>query len=309
MLTLESRGNLMAKIKLVAPINGEDVIANVDNNAPISAKEAKKIEGVWPDLPDYTSPTLDDDSISIKRIEVNPHQTALQINNADFRINPLRVDVSETLVEDLRQTAEQKFKTKDYLIRINWEQPTCLIFGKPTNDTTTDNGNTAPVPVPSNKKRSKADKDSNEEEINSPLSTSAYSLNNQRRLIQRQQQALNDEDNKHKQDNPDKQQPIVDDTLQRQRQLQAVQQQVNAVADENDEDNYKPKLIPTGTGDPKVLAHFHELSKKRQLRNNIKRQLRNKQYLAQEEATQPHLHITKANPQQTHPKESDGPSM
>ena len=277
MLTLESRGNLMAKIKLVAPINGEDVIANVDNNAPISAKEAKKIEGVWPDLPDYTSPTLDDDSISIKRIEVNPHQTALQINNADFRINPLRVDVSETLVEDLRQTAEQKFKTKDYLIRINWEQPTCLIFGKPTNDTTT--GNTAPVPVPSNKKRSKADKDSNEEDINSPLSTSAYSLNNQRRLIQRQ------------------------------RQLQAVQQQVNAVADENDEDNYKPKLIPTGTGDPKVLAHFHELSKKRQLRNNIKRQLRNKQYLAQEEATQPHLHITKANPQQTHHKEPDGPSM
>lgn len=95
---------------------------------------------------------------------------------------------------------------------------------------------TSPSP---NKLSSKNHKE-NEEDINSPLSTSAYSLGNQRRLIQRQQEAVNGDDNKQEEpDVPIKTHPVIDENLQRQRQHQAEQQQADAVNDDDDDDYNK----------------------------------------------------------------------
>lgn len=136
----------MEQLKLNVPINTEDVIANVSDIKPISAYDAKKIKGVWPDVfPNYTSPTLDDNDICAKQLRVPTNQKALKINDVDFRINPLKDDISSLLIEDVRQTVEQKFHTKKYMIRLNWDQPTCLIFGIPTNNNSTNNDSTAPL--------------------------------------------------------------------------------------------------------------------------------------------------------------------
>lgn len=101
---------------------------------------------------------------------------------------------------------------------------------------------TTPVNVPIHNHKKQLHDQVNEEDNNSPFSTSAYSQANQRRLIQIQQQAVNgNSDNDNPQETPDepiKPQPIIDNNSSLQ---QAVKQQIDAVSDDNDENNKKKR--------------------------------------------------------------------
>lgn len=137
----------MTKICLISEIGGKKVIADVADSTAISFENAKNSQGIWPsdNLPNYVPTNIDKDSISNRQITV-PLQDAIKSNDVDFRLNPLSNDIGEMLVEDLRRTAETKYHAKNCMVRLDWEKPTCLIFGVKGNK---NGGNSAPLqPTP-----------------------------------------------------------------------------------------------------------------------------------------------------------------
>lgn len=129
----------MNEITLNLPINGNDVTANVTEEE-IGLSKVKQAKGLWTaHLPKYTSPSLNDDSVSSHKLEVENKQDALKVDGFDFRLhydwNPLSKDIASTLIEDLRETAEKRYNAKNVFIRLDLENPTCYIFGKSNNST------------------------------------------------------------------------------------------------------------------------------------------------------------------------------
>lgn len=165
----------MTKICLISEIGGKKVIANVTDSTAITFENAKNSQGIWPSdkLPNYVPTNIDKDSISNRQITV-PLQDAIKSNDVDFRLNPLSNDIGEMLVEDLRRTAETKYHAKNCMVRLDWEKPTCLIFGVKDNK---NSGNSAPLqPTP-------APKSTNvQHESTSPAPKSTMPTNNENLL-------------------------------------------------------------------------------------------------------------------------------
>ena len=136
----------MEEITLNMPIYGNNVTATATEEET-SFSKAEKAKGVFTaHLPGYASPSLNDDSVSAYKLEVEKNQDALKVDDLDFRLhydwNPLSQDIASTLVEDLRETAEKRYHTKDIMIRLDLNNPTCYV-GKSNNNSTDDS--TAPL--------------------------------------------------------------------------------------------------------------------------------------------------------------------
>ena len=137
----------MKEITLNMPFFGNNVTATATEEET-SFSKAEKAKGVFTaHLPGYTSPSLNDDSVSAYKLEVEKNQDALKVDDLDFRLhydwNPLSQDIASTLVEDLRETAEKRYHTKDIMIRLDLDNPTCYIGLSKSNNSTGDS--TAPL--------------------------------------------------------------------------------------------------------------------------------------------------------------------